>query len=252
MLQPRHTEDGAIEAGIDEAGRGCLWGPLVAAAVIWPAGAPATWPQEVQALATQVRDSKKVSAKKRATMETAIKAAAVAWGLGVVTPEEIDARGMTWANRAAFERAAAACRGGDPAVKPERLVIDGILGLETATLAALGVKQQVVEAAGDGTYLAVAAASILAKEGRDRMVAEAVAVDPELQSVYGILNSKGYGTAKHREAIKTRGMLPGHRRLFLRKLLGLDHTVSEGGDGGFKGGSRRTPVYDFLEDEDAV
>jgi ribonuclease HII len=154
---------------------------------------------------------------------------------------------MTWANRAAFERAAASL--GAAAVKPERLVIDGILGLETATLAALGVKQQVVEAAGDGTYLAVAAASILAKEGRDRMVAEAVEADPELQSVYGILNSKGYGTAKHRDAIKAQGMLPGHRRLFLRKLLGLDHTVSEGG-GGFKGGGgRHGPVYDFLEDE---
>ncbi len=239
MLQPRHTEDGAIEAGIDEAGRGCLWGPLVAAAVIWPAGAPATWPAEVQALATQVRDSKKVSAKKRAAMEIAIKAAAVAWGLGVVTPEEIDARGMTWANRAAFERAAAAL-----GLKPERLVIDGILGLETATLAALGVKQQVVEAAGDGTYLAVAAASILAKEGRDRMVAEAVEAQPELQSVYGILNSKGYGTAKHRDAIKARGMLPGHRRLFLRKLLGLDHTVSEGNEGV---ASAKKPIYEFLD-----
>jgi ribonuclease HII len=251
MLQPRHTEDEVVEAGIDEAGRGCLWGSLVAAAVVWPAGAPATWPQEVQVLATQVRDSKKLSAKKRAALETGIKAAAVAWGLGVVTPEEIDARGMTWANRAAFERAAAACS----AVKPERLVIDGILGLEPATLAGLGVKQQVVEAAGDGTYLAVAAASILAKEGRDRMVAEAVAADPELQSVYGILNSKGYGTAKHRDAIKARGMLPGHRRLFLRKLLGLDHTVSEEGfKGGGSGGAsyRNRPVYDFLEDEDAV
>jgi ribonuclease HII len=187
-----------------------------------------------------------VSAKKRGVLETGIKAAAVAWGLGVVTPEEIDARGMTWANRTAFERATDAVRGGG--TQPERLVIDGILGLQPAALTALGVRQQVVEAAGDGTYLAVAAASILAKEGRDRMVAEAVEANPELQSVYGILNSKGYGTAKHRDAIKTRGMLPGHRRLFLRKLLGLDHTVSEG-EGGFKGAGGR-PAYDFLDEEE--
>jgi ribonuclease HII len=238
MLQPRFKEDEFAEAGVDEAGRGCLWGPLVAAAVIWPR--EADWSPEIRALATQVRDSKKVSAKKRGVIEKGIKEAAVAWALGVVTPEEIDQNGMTWANRAAFQRAVAGL-----AVRPERVIIDGILGLEAGVLASLGAKEQVVEAQGDGTYLAVAAASILAKEGRDQMVREAVEADPDLQSIYGILNSKGYGTAVHRKAIQEKGMLAGHRRLFLRKLLGFEHTVSEGVSGG---GFSKKPVYEFLDD----
>ena len=246
MLKPRYASDSLLEAGVDEAGRGCLWGPLVAAAVIWPA--EESWTPEIRGLATQVKDSKKVSAKRRAVMEGQIKVAAVAWGLGVVQPEEIDRVGMTRANRLAFERA---LEGVGAAVKaePYRVLIDGILGLESVVLQRLGAAEQVVEPQGDGTYLAVAAASILAKEGRDRMVAEAVEASPDLQRVYGILNSKGYGTAAHRAAIQKHGMLEGHRRLFLRKLLGLDHTVSEGDSSGsavVKDGSRMT--YDFLED----
>lgn len=235
MLEPRHTDDGKLEAGVDEAGRGCLWGPLVAAAVIWPA--EADWSPEVRNLATQVKDSKKLSAKRRAVMEGQIKSSAIAWGLGMVSAEEIDRIGMTKANRLAFERALEGV-----AVKPERVLIDGILGLETSVLQGrLGIREQKVEAHGDATYLAIAAASILAKEGRDRLVAEAVDANPVLQSSYGILNSKGYGTAVHRAAIQRHGMLEGHRRLFLRKLLGLDHTVSEGD---------KTSSYGFIEDGD--
>jgi ribonuclease HII len=234
MLKPRHTDDGKLEAGVDEAGRGCLWGPLVAAAVIWPA--EVNWTTEVRTLATQVKDSKKVSAKRRAAMEGQIKAAAVGWGLGVVGADEIDRLGMTKANRLAFQRALEGL-----VVKPERVVIDGVLGLETGVLHVLGIREQKVEAHGDATYLAIAAASILAKEGRDRMVAEAVDANPVLQSSYGILNSKGYGTAVHRAAIQRHGMLEGHRRLFLRKLLGLDHTVSEGD---------KTTSYGFIEEEE--
>jgi ribonuclease HII len=228
MLKPRHADDGVLEAGVDEAGRGCLWGPLVAAAVVWPA--EGDWTVEIRELSTQVRDSKKLSAKRRGAMEGAIKAAAIGWGLGVVTPQEIDAVGMTRANRLAFERAVA---GLPVAAGPGRLLIDGTLPL--AVLPA-GVAQQIVVPQADNTYLAVAAASILAKEGRDRMVAEAVAAAPVLQERYGLLSSKGYGTLVHRNAIKEHGMDAGHRRLFLRKLLGLEHTVS--GD----------VEYDFLED----
>ncbi len=226
MLKPRHSNDNLLEAGIDEAGRGCLWGPLVAAAIVWPA--EETWTEEIRVLSTQVRDSKKLSAKRRATMEGAIKEAAIGWGLGRVEPAEIDSIGMTRANRLAFERAIAAL---PVAARPGRLLIDGILPL--AALPA-GVTEQIVVPQADNTYLAVAAASILAKEGRDRMVAEAVAAAPLLQERYGLLSSKGYGTLAHRNAIKTYGMDAGHRRLFLRKLLGLEHTVHE--------------EYEFLED----
>ena len=208
MLKSRHTDDLVIEAGIDEAGRGCLWGPLMAAAVIWP-----TLSEADQALAAQIKDSKLLSPKKRATLEAFIKRVAI-WSTGSVTAQEIDSLGMTRSNRLAFQRAV----DGLPS-RPGRLIIDGILELHSGL-------QEVVEPKADGTYIAVAAASILAKEARDRIVADLCAADELLQNRYSILSSKGYGTAAHRAAIKDHGMLPDHRRLFLRKLLGHEHTLN--------------------------
>lgn len=221
MLQPRHTADTTLEAGIDEAGRGCLWGPLIAAAVIWPM--EAAWTPEIRELATQVRDSKKLTAKRRAAMEGSIKSAAVAWALGRVEPEEIDAIGMTKANRLAFQRALEGLH-----VKPGRILVDGILGLKAETVAAVAPgAEQIVEPEADNKYVAVAAASVLAKEGHDRIVQEICSGDSTLDSRYGLMSCKGYGTAKHRAGIKEHGMHELHRRLFLRKLLGLEHTVCE-------------------------
>ena len=257
MLKPRYTDDERLEVGIDEAGRGCLWGPLVAAAVVWPA--EEGWTAEIRELATQVRDSKKLSAKRRAAMEGRIKAAAVAWGLGRVEPEEIDAFGMTRSNRLAFQRALeeVVAKLGDAKLgdaKPGRILVDGLLGLPGEVVAAVAPgAEQVVEPEADGRFLAVAAASVLAKEGRDRMVAEACAADAGLDEKYGLLRSKGYGTARHRAAFLEHGMDGWHRRLFLRKLLGLEHTVAEEeGGGSRRGGGRRGPIqYSFLEEEEA-
>lgn len=244
MLRSRHTEDTRVEIGIDEAGRGCLWGPLVAGAVIWPR--EADWTDEVRAVSTHIKDSKKLSAKRRVALEEAIKRLAVGWGLGRVEAAEIDSIGMTRANRAAFQRAIDSIdRGVAGEEGGRRYLIDGILGLPEDTLKG-GV--QVVEAQGDGTYLAIAAASILAKEGRDRMVRELCSSDPGLDTRYGLLSSKGYGTAKHRGAIRDYGMHELHRRLFLRKLLGLEHTIHEesGAPLGPRGGLERS--LDFLDD----
>lgn len=228
MLRARHTQDTVIEAGIDEAGRGCLWGPLFAGAVVWPA--EEEWSAEVREISTQIKDSKKLSAKRRGALEGAIKEVAVAWAVGRVEAAEIDVIGMTAANRLAFTRAVEGL-----SVVPGRLLIDGCIGLP-----AVGT-EQIVQPEADGTYLAVAAASILAKEGRDRIVREMCAERPELDTRYGLLSSKGYGTAKHRAAIQQYGMDAGHRRLFLRKLLGLDHTISGVGTTGMS-------TYTFLED----
>lgn len=238
MLKPRHTCDAKVEAGIDEAGRGCLWGPLVAAAVVWPA--EGVWTDEIRVVATQVRDSKKVTAKRRTVLEEAIQRLATAWGIGRVSAAEIDEMGMTWANRMAFQRALEELerRGGLGVERVGRVIIDGVLGLQEQVL---GGREQVVEAAGDATYLAVAAASILAKEGRDRMVREACLADEMLDERYGLMRSKGYGTAVHRDAIKKYGMHAEHRRLFLRKLLGLEHTVGGDVDG------KAATGYDFLD-----
>ena len=206
MLSSRHKDDGLVEAGIDEAGRGCFWGPLVAAAVIWPD--ETAWTEEIRKVSAGIKDSKKLSPKRRAAAEVAIKTHAISWALGVVQAEEIDELGMTTANRLAFQRAIDGLT-----VQPQRLLIDVCLYITTGL-------EQVVEPKADGTYLAVAAASILAKEGRDRMVTDAVAADPVLQERYAIGGSKGYGTAKHREGLLTHGVYQGHRRLFLRNLLG--------------------------------
>ena len=223
MLKSRHTSDLKVEAGIDEAGRGCLWGPLMAASVIWPQ--ESLWTDEIRAISSKIKDSKKLSAKSRATLESQIRTHAVAWSIGRVEPEEIDTMGMTKSNRLAFERALNGL-----SVKPDRIIIDGILGLPSVT----GIEQY-VEAKGDGTYLAIAAASILAKEARDRVVKDMCEADTTLQDKYDLVNSKGYGTAKHRAGIQEHGMHPKHRKLFLRKLLGLEHIVSES-------------AYGFIED----
>ena len=235
MLKACYSADSRIEVGIDEAGRGCLWGPLFAAAVVWPR--EADWTDEVRMISAQIKDSKKVTPKRRAVLEVAIKQHAVAWGLGRVEAAEIDALGMTRANRLAFTRALAAVEAKGAHVG--RILIDGILGL---TPDIVGVhREQHVEPKGDGTYLAIAAASILAEEGHDAVVRELCEADPTLHTRYGLLSSKGYGTAAHQKAIREHGMHAGHRRLFLRKLLGLEHTVCGDVEGGVSN-------YHFLED----
>lgn len=226
MLSARHTPDTLREAGIDEAGRGCLWGPLIAAAVIWPA--EETWTDDIRSTARHIKDSKKLSAKRREALEGFIKDTAIAYSIGRVEATEIDEIGMTAANRLAFTRAVEGL-----AVPPERLIIDGILALPGINI------PQVVEAAADGRYLAVAAASILAKEEHDRIVGDACSTDPTLQDRYAILNCKGYGTVKHRDGVKLHGMHSQHRRLFLRKILGIEHVVD-------KAVSEKTG-YDFID-----
>ena len=206
MLKPRHTDDNKEEVGIDEAGRGCLWGPLIAAAVQWPD--ESNWTEEIREISGMIKDSKKVSPKRRAILEEAIKKHAISWSLGRLEASEIDEIGMTRANRLAFQRAL----DGLPSL-PDRVLIDGILVLNSGA-------EEIIEPHGDATYLSIAAASILAKEGRDRIVREMCEADSSLDTKYGLLSSKGYGTLKHRNAVKEHGVHQQHRKLFLRKLLG--------------------------------
>lgn len=213
MLTVRHTNDTLIETGVDEAGRGCLWGPLYAAAVIWPP--EEDWLDEHRDIAPSIKDSKKLTAKKRVHLAEAIKALAIDYGIGIVTPQEIDSFGMTIANRLAFLRAL-----DQLTVTPDRLLIDGILALETADIASRKIQMQCTIVEGDNLYLPIAAASILAKEARDAYVAEQVTKEPLLETNYTIGSSKGYGTEKHRKGILAHGKHTEHRSLFLRKLLG--------------------------------
>jgi ribonuclease HII len=206
MLKSRYLEDTQIEAGIDEAGRGCLWGPLVAGAVIWLP--ESEWTDEIREISQNIKDSKKLSGKKRKILVEQIKNYAVDYGVGFVEASEIDSLGMSAANRLAFQRAISSLT-----VTPDRLIIDGILSINTEI-------EQHTEVEADGKYIPVAAASILAKETHDDYVIEACKKEPELQHRYDIVSCKGYGTQKHRDGLKTYGKHALHRRLFLRKLLG--------------------------------
>jgi ribonuclease HII len=220
MLQVRYTKDDSLEMGVDEAGRGCLWGSLFAGAVIWPP--EEEWLDEHREISPLIKDSKTVSKKKREILADAIESLAISSGVGQVSSEEIDRLGMTAANRLAFVRAIEA-----NSVVPERLLIDGTLNLTDEQQKGFDVEESVTVVDGDALYLPIAAASILAKVSRDRWVAELVAQEPDLESKYSILSSKGYGTAKHRTGIQTHGVHREHRRLFLRKILGTSCLIED-------------------------
>jgi ribonuclease HII len=208
MLKVRYNKDSLIEAGVDESGRGPLWGPLYAAAVIWVPEEDMS--AEQLRLAPLIKDSKKVSAKKRVKLAEEIKNHALSWGIGSVSAKEIDELGMTKSNQLVFERALA-----NLSVTPERLIIDGCLSIYNAPWSMI---PQVVEPEADGNYLPVAAASILAKVAHDEYITEFCELNENISKKYDLLNCKGYGTKKHRDGIMEFGIHELHRRLFLRKM----------------------------------
>jgi ribonuclease HII len=205
MLLDRYKQDDLTEAGIDEAGRGSLWGPLVAAAVVWPD--QSTWTEEIRAVSEKIKDSKKITERGRERLREAIFKYAVDWSIGFVEPDEIDSLGMTKTNQLAFQRAVEGLI--EP---PGRLLIDGCLSLP------LWEGEQVVEPQADNKYIAVGAASILAKTERDGWVVDYCKDQPELDEFYRLSSNKGYGAKVHMDGIVKHGMHPLHRRLFLRRL----------------------------------
>lgn len=209
MLQAKFKDDLEIEAGVDEVGRGCLWGPLMTGAVIWPP--EDEWTEEVREISSKIRDSKKLSEKKRACLVSQIEACAIDFAFGEVSAQEIDDLGMTSSNQLGFVRALK-----NLTVEPARVLIDGILPLNINDWS--GEQHTIVD--GDTKYIAIAAASILAKQRRDTWVKEWCKANPDIAVTYGLESSKGYGTAVHRAAIQKGGPHSLHRRLFLRKILG--------------------------------
>jgi ribonuclease HII len=208
-LKARAKDDSVIEAGVDEAGRGCLWGPLYAGAVVWPSLESLT--QEQLEVTSKIKDSKKITPKRRIVLAEQIKQIAISWAVGSVSAKEIDEFGITKSNQLAFTRALDGLQ-----VKPERLLIDGILSIYDQPWSMI---EQIVEPELDNTYIAVAAASILAKEEHDKWVRDFCALNTNIAETYGFLSHKGYGTAKHRTAILEHGTHSEHRALFLRKLF---------------------------------
>lgn len=179
-------------AGIDEAGRGALAGPVAAAAVILPPD---------PALASRlegVRDSKQMTPAERETCAVRIRQAALAWGVGLASAQEIDALGILPATLLAAQRALLALA--DP---PQHLLLDFI------RLPAVPLPQTPL-IKGDARSLSIAAASILAKTARDRLLCELDALYP----AYGFAAHKGYGTRRHRHALERLGPCEIHRRSF--------------------------------------
>lgn len=182
-------EAGRLEAGCDEAGRGCLAGPVVAAAVILPPGYSNA----------DLQDSKQLSEKQRDALRPIIQRDALAWAVAEVGPEEIDRINILQASILAMHKAVAML-----SVRPEFLLVDGnrfrpIAGLAHATV----VK-------GDATYMSIAAASILAKTHRDALMRRLALECPG----YGWENNMGYPTKDHRLALAALGLTPHHRRSF--------------------------------------
>lgn len=188
-----HYYKGKVEAGCDEAGRGCLAGSVYAAAVIFPEN----YQNE------DLNDSKQLTDKRRKQLREIIERDAVAWAVGIVTPEEIDRINILNASILAMHRALDQLK-----VRPEAVIVDGNRFKPYQKLPHTTIVK------GDGKYLSIAAASILAKTYRDDYM-DALAEDyPQ----YDWLSNKGYPTKKHRDAIRQYGMTPYHRKSF--NLLG--------------------------------
>jgi ribonuclease HII len=181
-------------AGLDEAGRGALAGPVVAVAVILPLDAVGLTERLVQ-----VHDSKLITAKRREQLYDLVVQEALAYGVGIVSSEVIDQIGIMAANHQAMVTAVAQL---DP--QPDYLLVDGPLYLRGTLLP----QRPVVR--GDQLSLTIAAASILAKVSRDRLMVELDEHYPQ----YGFARHKGYGTAVHRAAIVKYGPTPIHRHSF--------------------------------------
>lgn len=180
-------------AGVDEVGRGALAGPVVAAAVVLPAGVAIDG----------VRDSKMVPEPERERLYDAVTAVALAWSVGVVESDEIDRINIRQATFKAMR-----CAVETLTEPPDYVLVDGrdTAGLAFPCRAVVG---------GDALSISIAAASLVAKVTRDRIMRRLGAQYP----AYGFAKHKGYGTAEHRNAILAHGPAAEHRRSFLRKLF---------------------------------
>ena len=195
-----HFYEGLTEAGCDEAGRGCLAGSVYAAAVILPTDYENA----------MLNDSKQLTERRRYLLREQIERDAVAWAVGVVTAEEIDKINILNASILAMHRAL-----DQLSVRPEAVIVDGNKFKPYAGLPHTCIVK------GDAKYLAIAAASVLAKTYRDDYMNRLAEEYPQ----YDWLSNKGYPTKKHREAIRQHGITPYHRRSY--NLTGTDELEFE-------------------------
>ena len=181
-------------AGIDEAGRGPLAGPVVVGCVIMPQ----------DSFIEYVNDSKKVSETKREMLYEKITNEAIAWSTGIVMQDEIDEINILNATKKALTMAIDNLK-----IKPEVIVVDALEKIDTHQIPYISVIK------GDAKIYSISAASIVAKVTRDRIMREYDQIYPQ----YGFASHKGYGTAKHIQAIKEYGLFPIHRRTFTKNFI---------------------------------
>ena len=180
--------------GIDEAGRGPLAGPVVVAAVIMPE----------DSFIEGVNDSKKISEKKREKLYDEITSTAIAWGVGIIDQKEIDEINILNATKKGLTTALTGL-----SEKPDIILVDALTGINT-----LGIPYQSI-IKGDAKSYSIAAASIIAKVTRDRIMKQWDEIYPE----YGFEKHKGYGTKAHIEVIKSNGICQIHRRSFVKNFI---------------------------------
>lgn len=190
---PALSDQQQLVAGVDEVGRGCLFGPVVAAAVILPPSA------EADLVAAGVTDSKLLTGDRRLKLARLIREVAIAHAVGVASVREIDRLNILQASLLAMKRAIFKL-----GVPPELCLIDGNQRIPDLPF------PQATMVKGDRTSLVIAAASIVAKVWRDELIVRLAAKYP----FYDLTNNKGYGTKKHRLALQTYGRSPQHRLSF--------------------------------------
>lgn len=216
--------DGLVEVGLDEAGRGSLWGRMYVGAVIMSPDDEAYFDNGVTL--RQITDSKKLTPRRRAILADFIRENAIEATVAWAEPAEIDAVNVLEADMAAMHRAL------DSLETPfQRILVDGDCWRPWTPAGTAG-SSEVVPATtvvdGDASCLSIAAASIMAKEAHDAWVREEVAARPELDERYGLSRGMGYGTAAHMEGLKKYGADILHRKSFapVRAVLPLSETVA--------------------------
>lgn len=222
MYKLRYKEDDTVEVGLDEAGRGCLFGRLYVGAVIFSNDIDDMF-DHGSALA-DIKDSKLLSKRKRAILYDYVKECALDSAVAYADVDEIDRLNILRADLATMHRAL------DSLIVPvERILVDGDHWTPYKDTEGYAIVD------GDAQYLAIAAAGILAKVSRDRWVESVVAAHPEYDEMYGLGSNMGYGTEVHMKGIVKYGVTSEHRRSFapVRKVLGLP--VKEKSVGSTKG-----------------
>jgi ribonuclease HII len=212
-MKRQWIDDGSVEVGLDEAGRGSLWGRLYVGAAILSPDDEAYFDNGV--VLRQITDSKKLTGRKRAVLRDYIRENAIETAVSWSEPAEIDELNILRADMAAMHRALNSIE-----VPFQRILVDGDTWIPW-TSPEEGVVEAIKIIEGDARSLPIAAASILAKEAHDEWVREEVAKNPELHTRYNLGSNMGYGAAAHMAGLETWGAHAYHRRSFapVRRVL---------------------------------